>query len=240
LVNAHGYQADVAHWSVDELLDQPFDPAALISTVERISAPATVAQAVYRAFDDRQGVTSNPDKKKALTCTLRNSGSALSRTIPFTQNFGNSICGGFISAVEGTMKNNINTVTPALSADEAQAVDNALMAVEVDPLNPSGRVFKNFRCNPAWPDGTPVDPDPSQGVCEVVARAKRVNAYPNALELVFFDDEREVTAEGYALFLVLGGDAGAIRGNALCNRVPVSGGARGARPFDWVYKGSLQ
>ncbi len=227
--------ADQVHWFLDEFLDTPFDPSALITTAERIPSPANVAQAFYQAADDAQGVTSDKDKTKALTCSLRPVVFGNSRTIPKLS----PICAGLYQVIGAAPGNFASTVTPPLSVNEQAAATSAIMETIPDPYNPSGSIYKNFRCNPAWPDGTAVDPsDPSQGVCEVVARAKRINSYPNSLELVFFDDEREVTAEAYALFLFLGGDLGAARGNDLCKRTPVSSlNSLTPRPFTWAELG---
>lgn len=107
-------------------------------------------------------------------------------------------------------------VSPALSGAE---LATATETFEETADYVDGSVLHNLRCNPAHRDGTPIDPsDPRAGTCEAVVRAKRVNTYPDAVELVLFDDEREVTAPAYAIFLLLGGTrTGA---TALCERRP--------------------
>jgi hypothetical protein len=204
---------------------------------ERIQTPLRSSQVTNQLFDDLQASTVTPTP---MTCTMRVAGTGQrSRTIvgPGTP----AQCGSWLTAAAGQLVANIGTVTPPLTAPERQRVaETLLFATETADID-SATVFSNFRCNPTMPDGTPVNPsDPTQGVCEYVARAKRINTYPDGVELVYFDDEHEVTASSYPLWIMLGGDTDNTGGapNALCGRRPDGSGVLHTRPYAGTSRGT--
>jgi hypothetical protein len=114
----------------------------------------------------------------------------------------------------------------AMAAGITSPADQNALANALTSKSPDGR-FDNIRCNfyPTYVQGNPnVLGGRPKPVCEVVARAKRLNVFPDALELVWFDaptlqsvGRDEYGNEAFALYLLAKGQGAE---GKLCSRRP--------------------
>jgi hypothetical protein len=131
------------------------------------------------------------------------------------------VCSAFLSSLANTATGNVNLVSPPLTIDEVARI-KASMGEAVTSSLLGVPVFKNVHCRNETQPAMFGDPTSvtTISICEYNVRAKRVNVYPDKLELVWLDDDREVANPVYPIFLLdkIGATAGA--GPALCTRQP--------------------
>jgi hypothetical protein len=86
---------------------------------------------------------------------------------------------------------------PALTAQDIAQIKSTVLATEFEPRL-GAQVYKHFRCvdRGAGPLG-------SGPKCEYVLPAKRLNVFPNGVDLVFIDDRREFTNPAFPIWLIL-------------------------------------
>lgn len=206
-------------------LDDPF----LLTFAD--SQPATFAQAVFSVSDSQQlfytfssmvdpkdpyghkagkdnytectPVKSSVPPYTSLDTTLLPANLALDKT--------KNQCFAFIAQLENFAEAAAKIVlTPAPSAAEIDRMRRTVEEADVDGN------LKNVRCAKRR--------DPATGdflhMCEYIARAKRINTFPDAVELVWLDDDREVSNPIYPLWLLEQTSGSEQR--ALCKRQPVN------------------
>jgi hypothetical protein len=128
-----------------------------------------------------------------------------------------SACQGLIDLVVNDAKFEGGKLTPPLSTDETDTMTRTALHSTVVGGEP---IFDNVRCAPfGGGDGA--------GRCEYIVRAKRLNVYPDAVEVVFLDGDREIGNPTYPVWLSLNKVAPLVNGNPLCGRHP------SASPTGW-------
>ena len=121
------------------------------------------------------------------------------------------------------------TLTPPLNSNERAAVSETVKRSVIVNGKPN---FENLRCA-KLKSGLP-----GEGRCEYVLRAKRLNAFPDEVELVFLDGNRELANPAYPIWLALqhARTQGLIGDNPLCSRQPVTTPTAN-RPFVSAHRG---
>jgi hypothetical protein len=175
-----------------------------------------VGSSIYQQADTLQqyhGVDISKDQNSNLfPCTLQGAGRD-DPTLPADGSPG--VCQKLIDQITDDALLGGATLTPPLNSNERAAVTETIKRSVIVNGKPN---FENLRC-------AKFESDPGQGRCEYIIRAKRLNALPDAVELVFLDGNRELANPAYPIWLLLEHfrTQGLIRDNsALCSRQPVS------------------
>lgn len=147
-------------------------------------------------------------------------------------------CGFFYDAFKTSVVNAIPVVGPILGID-AIGSQQIFETLNATTTKNSQTVSKNFRCVHRAQNASP-----TEGTCEYVIRAKRLNVLPDAAELVFIDDQKEYSNPTYPLWLHLlhfkfGGGATANAIEKLCDRpTQQTPGATSLRLFTNLIRGN--
>src|SRR6185312_9683819 len=118
-----------------------------------------------------------------------------------------------------------------LSSDQQNEIRTTLIATDNGTLNGP---LTSFRCA----HFRDTDPDGTNGSCQFIVRAKRINVLPDAVEPVFLDDPYDYSNPVYPLWLhvlerELSGASGVVA--KLCGApTPLAPGSLGARSFNMV------
>jgi hypothetical protein len=157
--------------------------------------PTTFAEGVWQTADALQAFNQN------FGCSQEAPGE---ETITWTPQPNMMQCGGYISFIQGAaataaasaLPDLISlgpqvTQPPAFTAADVQQIKDTVTQPVFEPRL-GKNVYKNFRC--VVRSGSPV--------CEYILRAKRLNVYPDGIELVFIDDRREFSNPTYPLWLI--------------------------------------
>jgi hypothetical protein len=147
-----------------------------------------------------------------------------------------NFCSGVATLV---LSEGVNLGASAIGITDPQQLQQLSNAL-VGPNPNDSTKLSNIRCNfhPSYVIGSDGTHTP---VCEVVARAKRINILPDQIELIWFDNPSlnqvasgELSNEAYSLFLVLKSQN---QQGQLCQRTPnlQSGGTRRAFAHDSLY-----
>jgi hypothetical protein len=153
--------------------------------------PKTFAQAVWQAADQQQvygGINLAHPGEPTDTCTQR---APNDETIVAHPAFGD-VCYDFWKTLNSDVDGALAGVgtTLGLTPEQKTQVRDTLDATEV---RGNTNVLHNFRC--VKPKGA------TEGHCEYILRAKRLNVLPDAAELVFVDDTREASNPTYPIWL---------------------------------------
>lgn len=168
--------------ALERAMDGPMRPS---------DTPKTFAQGVWQAADQLQvyvGINLAHPGEPTDMCTQRAPGDETVLPNPAATD----TCGAFWDRLNQDVKAALSDVgtTLGLSAAEKAQVEDTLNATEV---RGNTAVLRNFRCvKPA---------SATEGHCEYILRAKRLNVLPDAAELVFVDDTREVSNPTYPVWL---------------------------------------
>jgi hypothetical protein len=162
------------------------------------------AQQQYHGFD--------PIGNQApIPCMLRGA-SQDDPTLPADESPG--ACQKLIDDITGIALPSGATLTPPLSSDEQNTLLQTIRRSDVINGKP---IFQNLRC-------AKFGSVPGEGRCEYVIRAKRLNVFPDTVELVFLDTDREVANPAYPIWLLIRNwiSQGLLHHNPLCTRKAVT------------------
>ncbi len=244
LGEAGGLVSDKVVVAVSNVLTRAMD-APLPTNAE----PETLAETIYRASGDLQGYAGsdgyNKAKKKFNIDTVTgqtrvdlDATGGDDSVPPTTADLSATRCAVFVDSFRHQLKQgDLPVVAPILGltpAERQQVWDAKLNETEVR----NGKtVLKNFRCVHR-PDN-PKDQDPNEGICEYVVRAKRVNVFPDGVELVLLDDLKDINQAAYpvwvhAMAAQLTGTADAL--SNVCDPPRSQGATYTFRPFVSPFK----
>ncbi|CAN5624620.1 hypothetical protein BH09MYX1_BH09MYX1_63120 [soil metagenome] len=193
-------------------------------------AGGTLAGSIFHASDEKLAYAGDIGYT-ACDVTQSDDGRIPVPTLPVSQCRG--LYTDFLTKVTGAIAN----VGPILGIDSigAQQVVETLNATEVKNKQ---TVSKNFRCVRRAQNAAA-----NEGTCEYVLKAKRLNILPDAVELVFIDDQKEYSNPTYLLWLHLldlkfAGGATATAIQKLCDPpVAQTPGTTGLRLFTNLQRG---
>jgi hypothetical protein len=160
--------------------------------------PGSLAEGVWQTADVLQSF-SGP---LPFGCAQESPGE---ETVTWTPQPNPTQCGGFISFIQGAaataaasaLPDLISmgpqvTQPPAFTPADVQQIKDTVTQRIFEPRRGTN-VYKNFRC---------VNRGGGGPVCEYILRAKRLNVYPDGVELVFIDDRREFSNPTYPVWLI--------------------------------------
>jgi hypothetical protein len=159
------------------------------------SAPKTLAETVYQTADQTQVFSGIP----GTTCTPQAPDNpripAVSDPVsglPLT------LCGGKNGFFDNLHTNLQNALKPGHFGNFVGVPATAFDQMWHDTIlarAPSGSFYENVRCAPSTV---------GSNTCQLVLPARRINPFPDGIELVFVDDDKEYNNPAFPVWLVLG------------------------------------
>ncbi|CAN5312456.1 hypothetical protein BH09MYX1_BH09MYX1_68110 [soil metagenome] len=168
---------------------------ALTSVPSAFSPPDTLAGRVFdvaRKTQEYPGVFAPP----GLSCEYRAPGD---ESIPETADPTLGPCGALMKQMTNDLKTAVIGLAGSrlgIPAAAFEQIQSTMLATTPNPRNPSERIYRNFQCMPRGASN-------GNGTCRYRMPARRVNAFPDGVELVFVDDDKEYTNAAFIPFLIL-------------------------------------
>ncbi len=181
-----GAAADCLRYSSDSLLTREIDSptAAANDVVGRTGAnPSTLAEAVFQGADKKQVYVGKLNV--ADTCD-GHADLGISGAPP-----GDYECGKFWTSLQNDLDDALSVLSAPLGITVTQA---AQIKATMNATDFAGS-YKNLRCAQFSND--------VHASCQYVMRAKRLNVYPDGVELVFIDDPHDFSNPSYPIWLIL-------------------------------------
>ena len=184
-----GAAADCLRYSSDSLLTREIDSPTLASTdVVRLTgaSPSTLAQAIFQGANKKQvyvgkfNIADQCDGQADL-------GVAGTPQNPPPKDD----CGDFFNSLQNDLDDALSILSGPLGITTSQA---AQIKATMNATNSAG-ILKNLRCAQF--------PGDEAASCQYVMRAKRLNVYPDGIELVFIDDPHDFSNPSYPIWLIL-------------------------------------